>query len=336
MANLYIFGSGFLCEMGYPLGDQMYDRFHYFCNQVSQQTHLEEKPLKYANDISIIESEYLASGKSDINKFMNWIDDEENRKELRIKYDEGYLKRYFALPYIIHDYFWNIHRNPYGSTTAKELSCCLDKFVAMKIKRGDIILNFNYDLEIEKRLNDIRKDWLYGYDKDKVSIIKIHGSINWFKGNADQILRYADKKIIYDKPLKEMAKEIGVESVWEIGYYDYLRDEKNWADQALPVTIPPVNADKAIESSEYKDIFKHLIKVVKGIEENAIDRIYTVGYSFGDDDKEICDIIAEKFSKVQWEKPVLKAGKILNENIKKKCISECENIKAIEWLKKFL
>jgi len=66
-------------------------------------------------------------------------------------------------------------------TTLKDDYRNIEQF-ARQLKEGDIVISLNYDTLVEKALFKIHKGEniiSYIYNKDKISILKLHGSINW-------------------------------------------------------------------------------------------------------------------------------------------------------------
>lgn len=54
------------------------------------------------------------------------------------------------------------------------------------LKQNDVILTFNYDTVLESSLSEINKNWNHGFDLEdstdpSIPILKLHGSIDWWK-----------------------------------------------------------------------------------------------------------------------------------------------------------
>jgi len=49
------------------------------------------------------------------------------------------------------------------------------------LTNADTVITLNWDVLVERCLTLIRKTWKYYRDNNSVAILKLHGSINWFK-----------------------------------------------------------------------------------------------------------------------------------------------------------
>jgi hypothetical protein len=68
---------------------------------------------------------------------------------------------------------------------------------------NDVIISFNWDLNIEKALEDHGKKYSYYLDRDRndeITILKPHGSMNWFKRDEVKFKRYRRYPLINSIP----------------------------------------------------------------------------------------------------------------------------------------
>src|SRR6202011_428141 len=99
---------------------------------------------------------------------------------------------------------------------------------------------FNWDLLLEQALHQLDRDWSYHLDENAISILKLHGSVDWFNGHHFSIR----PDLIY--PLNPTFKRIQV--------FRFFRLPKV-ATPVVPVIIPPV-VNKRIDYDELKSIWR--------------------------------------------------------------------------------
>ncbi len=144
-------------------------------------------------------------------------------------------------------------------------------FVSENLHEGDTIITFNWDLSIERALEDYRGDpgFLYTYPRDRrekrFTLLKPHGSIDWF-----------EKKSISDSvPERELGK---LDS--ELYYYPrFNRAEHPKLKQVPPVIVPPV-ALKQFELDFLKRTWRYVYRAV-----SDATKIYIIGYSLPREDQ---------------------------------------------------
>ncbi len=262
MAKLYIFGAGLTCEIGYPLVYNMYNKLISFCNK-SKQTHLANNPPKYSDEIEIIQKyfeKWKNKKKYHFEEFISDIMETKKRKQLA---DDGinpqFIDNFFNLPYMLYDYFWHINNHSKRHKFKKSLK----NFILNNVKPGDVIIDFNYDMEIEKLLESNRKWWDYKFGKTKISLIKIHGSIKWLKTKPNDVLTWHEEDGSVSKEnIKDKYKKLIGNIYYSIHfdkYFDYLWKKSDWKIAALPIIVPPAEDNKYISKSGYERLFKYLI-----------------------------------------------------------------------------
>lgn len=301
MPNLYILGAGFICEIGYPLVNGMYDEFVKFCIYTFRQTHLAKKPLKYIDEIKVIQKywkkweKYSKKVEYQFEDFMNDI--MRYRKQLiKDAIDIKFINNFFNLPFILYDYFWHTNNN----SKKKSFKKLLEKFIEDKLQAGDVIIDFNYDMEVEKILEQKRKAWQYQYNGKNISLIKIHGSITWIKSKPNQIIKWDDGKSITESKVKDKYTRLYKDIYYYHDYFDYLRNKNKWRKSPLPVIIPPVEEHNYIKNSEYGGIFKNIQRELKKVSKIKFNNAFAVGYSFQHKDDMLVPVM-KKCKNVHWE-----------------------------------
>lgn len=242
--------------------------------------------------------------------------DNEESAEIKEAYDTAYLDRYFNLYNMLYDYLWNQIRN--GGKEARPDGIIpresIDLF-AKRLKLDDIIINFNYDVAIENRLDILEKLWTYGNRKG-VKIFKVHGSINWVEIDRDEEISYRSSKTSppisakakeWFEPLTECTEKYWVVKSPEGGrllttYFDLTTVKvTKYKKQPTPLIIPPMK-----EKDAYKDlnVNPHFFKIINNIRNcawKAIEeakKLYIIGYSFNcDQDSKSVKEIFERIEK---------------------------------------
>jgi len=166
----FVIGAGASLHAGYPsiasMGVQLFDWMRRQSNPVL---------FDFAECAQTIEERFG----SNIEHVFNGVSTEIKRRE------PGYsaLANYFrpAILEAIRQWFAEIHR--------QHDSRAYDQFAAGIVKPGDHIITFNYDVSLDAQMRRIGK-WCigdgYGFRAEplpcgsSVSILKLHGSINWF------------------------------------------------------------------------------------------------------------------------------------------------------------
>lgn len=156
----------------------------------------------------------------------------------------------------IYEYFFIKLKKVEGDKATKivEFANCL--------KPSDVIISFNWDLNLEKALKKLKKEYQYnladGKNIEKITILKPHGSMNWFK--RDEISLSKDKT----EPLFEGPKEIQV--------FKRLRPVNAIKKDFLPLIIAPIMQKEINE--DLKKIWEDIYAVL-----SQTDKINILGYS---------------------------------------------------------
>lgn len=99
------------------------------------------------------------------------------------------------------------------------------------LKPKDIVISFNWDLNLEKALEYMKKEYIYYLDDkidNKIIILKPHGSLNWFKQNEIN--------------LKEDCRELLplIEGNNNVLIFKYLRrPNTTFKKDFIPFIVPP-------------------------------------------------------------------------------------------------
>lgn len=132
------------------------------------------------------------------------------------------------------------------------------------LKPNDVIITFNWDLNLEKALEGLKKEYTYSLDNnenEKITILKPHGSMNWFKR----------KEINLKKAKKEPLIE-GIDDI-EVDVFKFLRQPNTIKKDLVPYIVPPT-VKKTIDSDELQKIWNDVYYVLSHTNE-----INILGYS---------------------------------------------------------
>lgn len=162
------------------------------------------------------------------------------------------------------DYIWSLMGD-------KEKQYPVRDFVRQNLRPGDTIITFNWDLTIERALEEYPRDpgFLYGYSNDRVenqfSLLKPHGSIDWFQRKA----------------LRKLESEAEVGNLdSELCYYPkFDRADNSDLARILPVIVPPV-ASKEFKFEYLKRTWRFVFRAVS----DAIE-LHIIGYSLPREDQ---------------------------------------------------
>ena len=132
---------------------------------------------------------------------------------------------------------------------------------------NDVIITFNWDLGIERALNqmDHIRDWLYRLPrraiKKDVTLLKAHGSIDWFR-TEDITFMSPDRRF----PLDDALGQISIIDSWEYPRYKRRKD-------LIPFVIPP-SFGKSFQQPEILGIWADIYRAL-----HQAEMIYIFGYS---------------------------------------------------------
>ncbi len=138
---------------------------------------------------------------------------------------------------------------------------------ASQLRTGDVVITFNWDLGLESAIDSFDPDleWDYFWDprssKGLITILKAHGSIDWFKTEDICELKKRERE-----PLDPNIGEISVLNWWD---YEHLHIAK----ERTPYIIPPTH-HKTFTEKEILNIWRGMGEVLR-----LADYIYILGYS---------------------------------------------------------
>jgi hypothetical protein len=144
----------------------------------------------------------------------------------------------------------------------------LSNFVKQLVRKGDVIISFNWDFAIDLVLETLDMGPVYSYRSSPKSVVllKPHGSIDWFeKGKLAK-----DKKLINE--MRHRAPGVF--------YYPYFRLARNpdLLKHLLPFIVPPLSIKKfrGFLQRVWRDVY-HSVAAAKGL--------YIIGYSMPREDQ---------------------------------------------------
>jgi hypothetical protein len=145
---------------------------------------------------------------------------------------------------------------------AKAAHSSVRKFTAL-LEPGDAVVTFNWDLLVEEALHDLGKNWEYNLREDAISILKPHGSLDWFDSKDVATIK---EELLF--PLNKKFKKILV----------FRRFRAPKIPPVVPVILPPV-VNKKIEYKELESIWRDAWRALRHAAE-----IYILGYSLPPED----------------------------------------------------
>lgn len=131
------------------------------------------------------------------------------------------------------------------------------------LKPGDVIITFNWDLLVEKALRKLRIVWHYDLIDNRISLLKPHGSIDWFDSKKVHLRKATSFRLM---------GEIGRIRVFN--YFRFPETEKRVA----PVIIPPT-VKKKWPYREFSVIWRAVWKALR-----HADEINILGFSLPPED----------------------------------------------------
>jgi hypothetical protein len=162
------------------------------------------------------------------------------------------------------DYIWGLMPDRQRQNVVRD-------FVRGQLRRGDTVVTFNWDLLLERALEEYPKSdgFLYGYSRDRkeesFSLLKPHGSIDWFEWRAIKRLVARDRLGKHDD---------------QIYYYPHFdRGATPALANVAPVIVPPV-ATKRFEFPFLKRTWRSVFRAVSDATE-----LHIIGYSLPREDQ---------------------------------------------------
>jgi hypothetical protein len=171
--------------------------------------------------------------------------------------------------------------------------CNKHLLLAKNMEKGDVVLDFNYDLlldnalDCEKKLSDSSYSFRFDYvmndeiwdnmadEKSQIELLKLHGSLNWLRCSS------CGRFLLIRSSKKDKS------------YWEKLRDCHNLSGRSIKcpkctsrdsdlyglerIIIPPTLA-KSYDMLEIRNLWRHASML------DGIDRIITIGYRFSEQD----------------------------------------------------
>jgi len=146
-----------------------------------------------------------------------------------------------------------------------ENSSLLHKFVG-NLKNGDVIITFNWDTLIERSLlAQSKKINFNARDEEAISVLKLHGSLNWVDIPEGMALKHP-----------ESVRTLGDKVVYtpDYKYYDI------WdVLDSPPLIVPPGLSKRVMSNHIFKDIWNEAFQSL-----SSADSVTFIGYSIPRDD----------------------------------------------------
>lgn len=176
--NIVVLGAGFSKSFGVPLANEL-------LKEVVDNYGTSFGSIRYINEFINDFYPDIEVGKEypDIEDFLAMTETAAAYSSIRNSSNPGYYWRLSkitelmkTLNKVLGDYLWEFQRS-----TPSELITSVDKLLAY-IGGNPVFVSFNYDLLLETALVGLGRKFTYGlsHNLDEISIIKPHGSINWF------------------------------------------------------------------------------------------------------------------------------------------------------------
>jgi len=242
---VFILGNGFSQGFGFPGFKQLWDD----CLRVSSKTSdikgdfealLDRYPLSYFCENNIKDIELLLSVWSAyISIYEKIIFDHNNKISGRAHY-ETYLVNLCG------------HLLEYGDEASVSANYFeFSKWIFDKLQHFEFcFITFNYDLLLEKIINEIKKKVIYLKDpkeENEIIVRKLHGSVNWLWANTPSLQRKVNG---WKPPIIWSDKG---KSIYIYNINDDYSNIPYIAFRSPPVLIPP------ILNKEYTGIFQELL-----------------------------------------------------------------------------
>jgi hypothetical protein len=155
-------------------------------------------------------------------------------------------------------YFFQILNDVDSNMPIYKFADCLTK--------KDVVISFNWDLNLEKALKDLKKKYSYDLNaKNKITILKPHGSINWYQLKEIN-LKERKRTPLYDGINDEEDERLHV--------FRYFRSPKSEVNKDfIPYIVPPT-INKAIDIPEIRKIWRDIFQSL-----SYVPQINVLGYS---------------------------------------------------------
>lgn len=162
------------------------------------------------------------------------------------------------------DHIWSLMENRGSQARIRD-------FVRDYLREGDTIITFNWDLTVERSLEDYPGDpgFNYRYSRDpnvvRFTLLKPHGSVDWFEKKALRGLN--------------CTKKVGSLDALLCYYPQFNLSETPELSYVPPVIVPPV-ASKQIELHFLKRVWRDVFRAV-----SDATTLHVIGYSLPREDQ---------------------------------------------------
>lgn len=162
------------------------------------------------------------------------------------------------------DYIWDLMADKSRQQAVRD-------FVRDYLRKGDTIVTFNWDLTMERALEECPGDpgFLYTYSRHReeksFSLLKPHGSIDWFE-------KKTISGLVSESDVGKLDK-----TLWYYPQFD--RSKNPQLTDVAPVIVPPV-ATKEFEFDFLKRVWRHIYRAISDATE-----VHILGYSLPREDQ---------------------------------------------------
>jgi len=264
--RVFIVGAGMSAACGIPVAKDLLR---------AAMFHLAESKQDRANHINELLKYLYPAFDPDLRNYPN-IEDFLNLLEMAIRFNsEEFIKsdlwpkaklsmvRRSTLKAVT-DFLWHKMQNKERFQTIRE-------FVGQAVKRGDVIITFNWDVSVEHALHlhpdEPSFDYLFKPENGDVDVflLKPHGSIDWFR-RKQLPSRTKDKDVIKLD-----------ETLCVFPFFDFKRNPS--LSSKPPVIVPPIS------SKDFSEIFlkKTWASVYKAV--SRASELHIIGYSLPQEDQ---------------------------------------------------
>lgn len=253
--RVFIIGAGVSAHCNYPLTDGLLEHIILEAND-KDKFHIRSFLMHFYPNFNQYYSNY-----PNIEDFMSQIDTAiEMANDVPASKYQYHVQDASEIEKIV---LTNIYRYFYSKLENLDENMAIYNFVDC-LKPNDVIISFNWDLNIEKILVEKKKKYVYYLDKNRnndITILKPHGSMNWFKRDEVNFKKQKKMPLMRDIPN-------GI-----IDIFTQFRQPNIKNKEITPYIVPPIMM-KTRDSPELKKVWENAHYAISHSKE-----INVLGYS---------------------------------------------------------
>ena len=138
------------------------------------------------------------------------------------------------------------------------------------LRPGDAVVTFNWDLLVEKALTEIGQDWNYELKEGAISLLKPHGSIDWFDADSASIKKRLTSAVIEDIGKLRVFRKFRMPRL---------------ASPITPIIVPPL-VNKKWKYLEFNRIWRSTWRALR-----TANEIHVIGFSLPPEDLHVRFVI---------------------------------------------